>query len=436
MPGKYTITGATASEIAANVERAVRRGDLRPGDRLPPIRELAERVDASHVTVAAAYRRLRERGLVAGAGRAGTRVAEQPPLPVRRATPLPEGVRDLADGNPDPALLPPLPALRPEHVLYGAPAKDARLAELVAAGFESDGVPAGHLTIVSGALDGIERVLAAHLRPGDRVALEDPGFTRLLDLVPVLGLRREPVAVDELGARPDALERALAGGVDAVILTPRAQNPTGAAFDVERAGEIRRVIRRHPGVLVVEDDHAAGIAGAPFSSIASHAERWATIRSFGMALGPDLRLAALAGDETTVARVEGRQLVAAGWVSHLLQRLVATQLGSAEARTLVTHAERTYAARRHALLDALEEQRIPASGRSGLSVWIPVREEAATVQGLLATGYGVAAGERFRLASGPGIRISITRLGDEEDAVAVAEAVARVLRPSARTYAG
>lgn len=432
MPNKVTISARNAAGIAAGIERAIRQDDLRPGERLPTIRGLAGELSVSPVTVAAGYRRLRERGLVTGGGRAGTRVAAQPALAVRRSPELPPGVRDLSDGNPDASLLPRLPRLNPRHILYGARQKDERLTELLRHDFVADGIAAESLAIVAGALDGIERVLVAHLRPGDRIAIEDPGFTRVHDLVAALGLSVEPVAVDERGARPESLRGALERGVDAVILTPRAQNPTGAAFDLERAAALRRELDDHPHVLVIEDDHAGPVAGAPAQTLAPGRERWAVIRSVSKALGPDLRLAALVGDAATVARVEGRQSLGTGWVSHVLQRLVAELLGSEATRARVARAAATYASRRQALLAALGERGIVAWGRSGLNVWIPVAEEAPTVQALVNAGWAVAAGERFRVSSPPAVRVTAARL-PARDAQRFATALAESLGAPSRT---
>ncbi|GAA4957405.1 hypothetical protein GCM10023238_25150 [Streptomyces heliomycini] len=62
MLGEYRISGRRAAEISASIERAVGDGALRPGEPLPPMRELAERLGVNPNTVAAAYRTLRERG--------------------------------------------------------------------------------------------------------------------------------------------------------------------------------------------------------------------------------------------------------------------------------------------------------------------------------------------------------------------------------------
>src|SRR5579872_7005052 len=74
----YKISGSTASQIASSVEIAVISGKVRPGDRLPPVRTLAIECGVSPATAAAAFRRLRERGLVHSDGRRGTRVLPQP----------------------------------------------------------------------------------------------------------------------------------------------------------------------------------------------------------------------------------------------------------------------------------------------------------------------------------------------------------------------
>src|SRR6516225_8262861 len=118
--------GAGAATIGGQIERLIAAGELRPGERLPAVRTLAAELGVSPATVAAGYRNLRDRGLVTPDGRHGTAVAAQPPLRVRPARPLPPNVRDLASGNPDPALMPPLgPVLTrisPAHKFYGGPA--------------------------------------------------------------------------------------------------------------------------------------------------------------------------------------------------------------------------------------------------------------------------------------------------------------------------
>src|SRR5579859_6882554 len=192
--------GAGAATIAVRIETAIAAGQLRPGERLPAVRMLAAELGISPATVAAGYRGLRDRGLVTAGGRHGTVVAAQPPLRVRPARQLPPGLRDLASGNPDPALLPPLgPALAridPAHKLYGGPAILPRLAEIARADFAADSI-AGDIAVAGGALDGIERVLQTQLRPGDRVAVEDPCWPRIADLVRALGLIPEPARVDQ-----------------------------------------------------------------------------------------------------------------------------------------------------------------------------------------------------------------------------------------------
>lgn len=438
VPAQYPIRGRSASGVAASVEEAVRGGRLPPGAALPTVRALAARLALSPATVAAAYRGLQARGLVTGHGRRGTRVAFRPPLLATRPDPeVPSDLRDVATGNPDPALLPPLrpalAALHPEPLLYNEPVQRRALRALAARQLAADGIPAEALALVGGAMDGVERVLQAHLRPGDRVAVEDPGYSGVLDLLGALGLAAEPVALDDEGPRPEALAGALANGARAVVLTPRAQNPTGAALTPTRARRLRALLDEHPVVLVVEDDHAGPVAGAPAVTVCHRQrERWAVVRSVSKWLGPDLRLAFLAGDPATVGRVEGRQSLGGGWVSHLLQDLVIELWSHPRTEARLRRAAAAYRGRRDALVAALARHGIPAHGRSGLNVWVPVVEEGPVIAALAAAGWAVRGGERYRIRSRPAIRVTTAAL-PPADAERLATELVRALRPARRT---
>ena len=417
------IAGRSARELTASVERAVAAGTLGTGDRLPSVRALANENGVSPTTVAAAFAELKRRGVVVARPRSGLRIAGRTTVAPSPPRSVPEGVRDLGTGNPDPALLPDVLAafrrLDPAPRLYGADPVDPGLRTVAGAELAADGVTAEHLCVVSGALDGIERALAAHLAPGDAVAVEDPGFPAVHDVVRSLGLRLVPIAGDRVP--PEAR---------AVVLTPRGQNPTGAVLDAVRAASLRRSLA--PGVLLIEDDHLGPVAGAPLRSLAADHDRWAYVRSTSKSLGPDLRLAVLAGDADTVARVAARQAIGPGWVSTITQRAVAALWRDADATALAAQAATVYAGRRRALLAALEEQGIAATGASGLNVWVPLADEEGAAAGLLAAGWAVTPGARFRIASAPAIRITTATLRPPE-ARALAADLARVFAPGART---
>jgi DNA-binding transcriptional MocR family regulator len=391
------------------VEAAVRAGALRPGDRLPAVRSLATDLSVSPATVAAAYAELRRRGLVTGSGRAGTTVRPAPPVSTRGSLRAPAGTRDLISGAPDPALLPVIPQ-RPagRSALYAEEQVAPRLRALAAERLAADGVDAGSLAVTGGALDAIERVLSAWLMPGDRVAVEDPGHAVTFDLIAAMGLVAVPVSVDDSGARPDALEAALGRGASAAILTPRAQAATGAAWDARRAAELREVLRGFPAAGIIEDDHAGPVAGVPAQTATGGTGRWAHLRSVSKFLGPDLRLAVMAGDEMTVARVSGRQALGTGWVSYRLQETVAELWESSG--PVLEAAAGVYAARGQALRDALAARGIESTGRSGITCWVPVPDEDRVASALASRGWAVAPGRRFRIAAPPGVRICFARL--------------------------
>jgi DNA-binding transcriptional MocR family regulator len=267
------------------------------------------------------------------------------------------------------------------------------------------------------------------LRAGDRVAVEDPSFPGVLDLLSAHGFVPVPLAVDDHGPVPQEFAAACSSRVRAAVITPRAQNPTGAAMTTSRAAELRRILKRMPDILVIEDDHAGPVAGAPAVTVCDASRpHWAVVRSVSKFLGPDLRAAFVAGDAMTIARVEGRQSLGTRWVSHILQQLVLALWSDPSSGRRLARAAEIYRQRREALLAALKHRGIDARGTSGLNVWIPVREEAATVQALLDRGWAVTPGERFRLHAPAGIRVTTAAM-TPQDAERFAGDLATVLAP-------
>jgi len=99
---------------------------------------------------------------------------------------------------------------------------------------------------------------------------------------------------------------------------------------------------------------------------------------------------------------------------------------------LLERAAAAYAERRQALVRAFAEHDLAAWGLSGFNVWLPIADEHAAVRRLLEAGWAVAAGERFRHRTRPGIRISIGSLLPDE-APRLAEALALSTEHSTRT---
>jgi DNA-binding transcriptional MocR family regulator len=417
-----------------DIERAIAVGSLRPGDPLPSVRQIAAQLGVSPTTAAAAYADLRRRGMVIGRPRRRATVSSRPPLSIPTEFTAPVGTRDLASGNPDAAFLPPLRwALErggfKQH-LYGAETMLPELLAVAAADFEASGVDAGAQVVVNGAMDGIERILSAHLRPGDRVLVEDPTHAGILDLVRSLMLVPVGVPLDDDGPLAEETSEALRE-VRAAIMTPRAQNPTGSAISRSRSRELASAFADHPDVVLIENDHSGLVAGAPHHPIRRRDGLWAVVRSVSKTLSPDLRLGFVAGDEETIARVHGRQLVGVGWVSLFVQEIVARLSRDERAIDLITVARETYAARRDAAIDAFAAHGVTAHGRSGLNVWFAVAAEAEPAQGLLARGWALKPGAPYRLSTGPFLRVTTATLEPDEAELLAAD-VAAVLHPARR----
>lgn len=431
------IRGRSASEIADSLRALIERGDLRPGQAIPPVRALADGLGVNRNTVVAAYRQLTQAGVIVTRGRGGTRVADPAPV-AQEGFAAGSVLRDVGTGNPDPDLIPDpssaLASVAGRPVLYGEPVIDPALEEWAREWMRQDLAPAAdmRLTITSGAADAVERLLAQALTRDDAVALEDPCFLTSIHTVRIGGYRAVPVPVDDEGMTVEGLRAALDQGVRAVVHTPRAQNPTGASLSKRRAEQLRAVLRDHPYVLVIEDDHFSLLSRQPFHSlVAAGHRRWALVRSVSKFLGPDMCLAVTASDPETAERLAMRLTPGTTWVSHLLQRLTLALVKDAATMAAIERAGAHYAARNAAFVQRLSAQGVPAGAGDGLNLWIalPVPARAVSEQ-LMRRGWLARPGDEFVLAeAGPSHRLRLTVHDlDDPDADRLAADVAAAVR--------
>jgi len=311
-----------AGEIYRQLRAAIIAGRLRPGEPLPPTRELARRLSVSRGTVAVAYDRLSGEGFVAArvgagtfvtpsaargepaAGAADTRLRPRPVwdrIPVATAFAAPARY-EFRTGLPDAGRFPfqtwrrlmdrELRASAVGRGEYGDPAGHPGLRAAIARHVGvSRGVVTtpGQVTVTSGtqqALDVIARVLLA---PGQRVAVEDPGYAPARRLFQSLGLEVTGVPVDEHGLVVDALP----ADARLVYVTPSHQYPLGTVLSLARRAALLGWADRQDAAII-EDDYDSEFRFAsrpiePLCTLDAHG-RVIYVGSFSKSMLPTLRV--------------------------------------------------------------------------------------------------------------------------------------------------
>ena len=433
-----SIDERTPHGIATGIARLITSGDLAPGDRLPSVRALAAELGISPATVSHAWQTLSAAGLITSRGRSGSFVRAEPREWLPRRYRGIDGGRDarldLSRGTPDPELLPALgPALarvgaRADTPSYQALPDIPELHDLLR---ESWPAPVESITVLNGALDAIDRALAALVRFGDRVVVENPTFPPFIDLLDHYGLQAIGVDLDAEGMRPAAFAAALGSGPAIVLMQPRTHNPTGISMTPARAEQLAGILHRSrtaQHTIVIEDDHSGAISSSPEVTFASWLpERVLHVRSFSKSHGPDLRIGAIGGPRPLVDRVVARRLLGPGWTSRMMQAILHELLTHPESTAQIDVARAAYASRQAALAAAVRDAGGWLARGDGINAWLRVADErAATVQ-LAAVGIRVAAGSPFQLGDGqdPYVRVTVGALRDEVAAVGAALAVAQ-----------
>ncbi|WP_380180484.1 aminotransferase class I/II-fold pyridoxal phosphate-dependent enzyme [Kalamiella sp. sgz302252] len=427
----------TASEIFESVRQKVRTGRLRPGDALPPVRELAIRLGVHRNTVASAYKKLAAAGIAVTNGRYGTTITQPDDVTEQEGPASQTALTDVSGGNPEPSVLPDLAPLLQAVSLaprsYGGSVINPGLEKAGREWFSRDVPGTFGLSLTHGAIDAIERLVTGYLTAGEKIAVEEPCFLSSINAIRSLGYSPAGVPVDRHGLLPGPLREALEAGAQVVIVTPRAHNPTGCSLTPERATEIRAVLASFPHVMVIIDDHFSLLSGHDYQNvIAAETRNWAIVRSVSKFYGPDLRLALVASNPGTSERLNRRMAPGTHWVSHILQDMTEKALSSAAVARKVSGAAALYRDRRNALLAALHARGVEAAREyDGLNVWLPLCSEPAALLNLMeARGWLVRAGAGFYLSEPRyAIRLTPGSLSDEQSE-ALAQDLADALHKS------
>jgi GntR family transcriptional regulator/MocR family aminotransferase len=313
-----------SGEIYRQMRRAIVDGRLRPGDPLPPSRELARRLSVARTTVTVAYDRLASEGFVSSRVGAGTfvnehgapsphetkrRLVDGPlrPLPIWDSIPLSTAFAapaqfDFRTGLPDASLFPHdrwrrllSRQLRSEIVregVYGDPAGHQGLREAiarhigVARGVEAS---ADDVIVVSGTQQALDVVARTVLRPGERVAVEDPGYHLVRWLFESLGVRVSGVPVDQHGLIVEALPR----NAQLVYVTPSHHYPTGVSMSLSRRRALLAWAEQNDAAIVEDDyDSEFRFEARPIEPLQTldNTGRVIYVGSFSKTMLPTLRL--------------------------------------------------------------------------------------------------------------------------------------------------
>lgn len=286
-------------QIADALQAAVGVGSLKPGDRLPPQRQLAAQLDVDLTTITRAYDEARRRNLLEGRGARGTYVAA-PKVELKsildlsmNTPPPPDGVDfgDMLKQGLSQVLMRADNELLMTYHLGGGSDADrkagARWLEPMLGRLDSR-----QIVVCPGAQAAIAALILALTAPGDVILAEPMGYPGLRAAATQFGRHLIAVEADKDGMVPGMLEEACRRHEPALVyLNPTLQNPTAVTMPERRRKELAGIARRR-NVRIVEDDPYWLLADAPPPPVATFAPEQAYyISTLSKCLTPGLRVA-------------------------------------------------------------------------------------------------------------------------------------------------
>jgi DNA-binding transcriptional MocR family regulator len=384
------------AQLVDLVRSAIERGDLRPGEKLPTTRALAEEAGLNHLTVVRAYRRLAAEGYVTAARGRGTFVRQAPPAVVAsdgrwQHAILPEARRSYVSQIVVDTWQPPTDE---NHVNLATGWASAELhpvrelARLSAAVFAEDGAAAltygdpdglwalrdelarrgsavgfatdpEEIVVTTGGRQAIDLVCRTILRPGDVAVTESPTYMGALVSMQDTGARVMGIPYDEHGLDVDALEVILARHeVKLVSVQSGSQNPTGQDMSPERAERLLQLARERSFFIVEDGVYCTVRFGTPEPPrLRLRApDHVIYIDSLSKTIGGGLRLGWVAASGEIRRRLTELKLATDYHTPMLTQYLAQRWLASGAHDRHLRRINSVYARRCEAMLDSLQRR--------------------------------------------------------------------------------
>lgn len=367
--------------LANAIADAIERGDLTPGERLPPRRDLAHDLKISVNTVSSAYVEAERRGHVVGEVGRGTFVRRRSEetftgghpeghidLSICRPCVLHDQMPKIRDALRAAADEPDLGAMLWCRPLIGLP--QHRLAAsrwLYKMGMPAD--PAD-IVITNGCAHGMLVALSTIVEPDDVVITDPLSDHGLISLASFLHFNLRPVAADRDGLLPEAVEAAVRkGGVKALVTTPTLNNPTSSLMPVERREAIAAICRDHNVAIVEDDVFGALVEDRPPPLSFFHPDNSYYVTSFTKVSISGLRVGYLVGPPKNTQRLAARVRTTSWMATPLVAELATRWIEDGTMDDIVAGQRRELAARQ-ALVDQYLAGFDYVSHPTGPNVWI------------------------------------------------------------------
>jgi len=409
--------------IADAIAEDIQAGRLSPGDRLPPMRALADWLGIDFTTVTRAYTEAARRELVDAEVGRGTFVRKRALPPPRTVT---VGAVEMSMNHPpefnDPALLARMwQGMRsvqergPDLLMRYQPPGGSPYDREVGARWLSariPGVEAERVLVCAGLQGGLHSVLSMLLSPGDTLAVESLTYPGVRALAALLRIRLVPVPMDEHGVDPAALDAVCESeGPKAFYCMPTLHNPTAQTMPLARREAVAAVMKRHNLPIIEDDDYGSLTTQAPPPLATLAPGLTYHIAGLSKCLSPSLVVAYVAAPEAwSAARLTSVMRATSGTVSSLSAAVTSRWIEDGTAAQVVK-AIRAEAGERLAIAARMlppSQVVIPAEG---FHVWLRLPEPWTSgefVGGLRHAGMGIVGHEAFSVGRSPeAVRVAL-----------------------------